>query len=342
VKKRRLVETLDMVEPMRVFLIMYMISVLVFAGVSTGLLRAPFSRSDHFAAISRDGDPNWYHDISFGASPEILDQDLFMNGIGGSIAAAKAADLVFLGPSFVNFAIDPEVLKTNLEIPHGITTYNMAFVGVRGGEFSRRVAERWSFRPKLWVINVDDQISHFFSRSVDQTFGPKAVPISAISRGWVGSTLNVARINLRWREERAFAAALGETWGAGLFRGVKNGAFDLRPFTAYNAEGNTVLKVDRDPNCHAAAETIALAREFLKTFRGPVVFTLVPHSKYCPTQAREIGDALGIEVLIPAETDYTMFDGAGHLDHKAAVRYTTYLTGAIERSRAFKEAFGGR
>lgn len=218
----------------------------------------------------------------------------------------------------------------------------MAFIGVRGGEFSRRITERWNLNPKLWVINIDDQIFHFFSRSLSLTFGPKTVPIDAAFRGWVGSFLNVARVNLKWREERALAAAVGETWGLGLFRGVKDGALDLRPFAAYNADGNKVLKVKRDPNCHATAETIALAREFLQTFRGQVVFTLFPHEQYCPTQAREIGEALGVEVLIPNETDYTMFDGGGHMDHKAAVRYTTYLTDAIEHSRAFKEAFGGR
>lgn len=117
VNKNRLAEASITKKDNTRFLIVYVIAVLMFIGVFAELLLDPYGESDHFAAIPRDGDPNWYHDVSYGASPEILDEDLFINGIGGSIAAVKAADLVFLGPSTINFAIDGDVLKSTLETP---------------------------------------------------------------------------------------------------------------------------------------------------------------------------------------------------------------------------------
>jgi hypothetical protein len=155
---------------------------------------------DHFAALPLNGDYSWYLDFGGRHVPEIQDLDLFYHNIGHSIEAARKADIVLLGPSFVAYALDPELLR-QFGNRHRIKIYNMAFIGMRSGEFSRQVIKRWDLHPKIWIINVDDQFAHFFSPSLTLTLGPQSSPISAVTysrlRGW----LVVASRNMRWRIE---------------------------------------------------------------------------------------------------------------------------------------------
>jgi hypothetical protein len=301
-----------------------------FWGYSTG--------NDHFAAVNPSGKAGWYRDIGGRQVPEILDEDLFFHNIGGSIDNARRADIVALGPSFVSYAFDEDVLRRGFDEEMGLRFFDMSFIGVRSGEFARRVAERWHLRPKLWIINADDQFVHFFSRRTEVSIGPHAEQIGAVERWRAAGWLKVAAINLRWRLEDLQAHLLNGGPAGGIYRNAVTGAVDLSSNPKYFADGNNFLKVTPDPACHTSEETIAIARSFLQSLGGRVILTLVPHSQYCPTQARELAAALGVEIFIPPPTiQFSMVDAGAHMDHKGAVAFSNYLVSAIHNSNTYRE-----
>jgi hypothetical protein len=313
----------------------------VLVGVAVILLTlGGLFRLDHFAAIDLDGDAAWYRDFAGRFAPAIQDQDIFYNNIGGSIAAAKRADIIILGPSFASYAFDRDLLLQFAE-RHGLSIYNMAFIGIRGGEFSRRIIKRWDIHPKLWVINADDQIVHFFSPSLDLTIGPTRKPIPAAGRSRLRSFLVVAGVNVRWRLEDAYAALRSghPTAGAtGIYRNVEDGSVILDINNPrYDATDNPVLMISRDQNCHATRETMEYARDYLSDIGGNSLLTVVPHSQYCPLQARELAQSLSIQAIIPPAGRYTTVDGGGHLDRLGARTFTKAFLAALESSEIFKQ-----
>ncbi len=258
---------------------------------------------------------------------------LFFHNIGPSIAEVRKADIVILGPSFVAYALDSEKLKA-FSAKYGVKIYNMAFLGIRSGEFSRRVIERWGIRPKLWIINVDDQIEPFFTTAMDMWwFKSKALPIPSASYGRRHAWLNVIRRNVRWRIEDLLATSPDNSF----YRRIDDGAVYLGSDPRYGAPNNPVIALNRDQDCHATTSTIDVGRKYLADIGGHTIFTLVPHNQYCPQQARELAEAIGVEAILPPSPQYTSVDGGGHLDHRGAAAFTEYLLSALERSRTFRE-----
>ncbi|MGJ5178151.1 hypothetical protein ACQR16_08640 [Bradyrhizobium oligotrophicum] len=297
---------------------------------------------DHFSQIERAGDRNWYRNFGGQRIPQIQDQDVFYSNIGSSIAAAKHADVVFLGPSFVSYAIDRHTLQSSDQVDR-LKLYNMAFVGIRGGEFSRRVIARWDMRVPLWVINVDDQFAHFFSSDLNVTLGPQKVPVAAVSRDRLRGYLTVIGRNLRWRlEDVVSAVQTGHFSDSGLYRSVSTGdmALDVNP--GYVARNNGAMRSARDQDCGTSAEIVSYARTFLKEIGGRVVFMLVPHSQSCRGQAEQLANALDVELIAPPFDGLTTLDGGGHLDKNGAEIFTSYLAAEIVKTRAFKDAFSSR
>ncbi len=283
-----------------------------------------------------NGDRSWYRDVGGRKVPEIQDLDLFFHNIGPSVAEAQKADIVILGPSFVLYALDPDQLRA-FSAKYGVKIYDMAFLGVRSGEFSRRVIERWGIRPKLWIINADDQIEPFFSSSVNMWWfrsnTVKSIPIPPLTYGRPRAWFNVLRRNMRWRTEDALATSPD----ASFYRRADNGAMSLDANPRYRAPDNPVIALSRDQDCHATASTVDVGRRYLAEIGGRTIFTLVPHSQYCPQQVRELAKALGVEAILPPSSQYTSVDGGGHLDQRGATAFTEYLLAALERSRAFRE-----
>lgn len=283
-----------------------------------------------FAPITLKGKPDWYRDYGGRYVSEIQDQELFYHNIGGSVAAAKQADIVILGPSFVSYAFDRSVLH-KFATEHGLKIYNMSFIGIRGGEFSLGVIERWNIRPKLWVINVDDQFIHFFSRGMDLTLGPKTQVIPATQHGRLQGFINVAGQNFRWRIEDWIAGQENP----GIARNVTNGDVLLDGNPRYLATDNKPIPFDFGRGCHAGAATIEIAKDYLKRIGGQVVLTLVPHSQACQQQARELAAALGVELIVPPFVDFSSIDGGGHLDKKSATKFSNYFFESLLNSGAF-------
>jgi len=294
---------------------------------------------DHFASYPLNGDIAFYRDFSGRTVPEIQDQELFYHNVGGSVTAAKAADIVVLGPSFVSYALDKAVLR-QFETASGRHIYNMSFIGIRGGEFSRRIIARWKIRAPLWVINADDQFIHFFSRSLDLTLGPTTTRIPATRHWRIAGYISAAVRNLRWRAEDYISYyRTGDGSAYGIYRSIATGDATVEVNPRYTADDNKEISFDRGRDCHVTPETIGIARQYLEDIGGQVVLTLVPHSQYCPAQAYELAKALGIEIIVPPDRGYTTIDGGGHLDQKSAKRFTRFLISELIKTDAYRRAF---
>jgi hypothetical protein len=301
-----------------------------------GIAAAGWLWKSELLQIPLAGDASWYRDFGGRRFPEIADEDLFFHGIGGSVDAAKAADIVILGPSFASYSFDAGTLR-DFEKAHGIRIYNMSFIGIRSGEFTRRVIERWGIRPKLWIINVDDQFTSFFSRGLELTIGPHAEPIRTVQFSRLAGYLSVTARNLHWRVEDWLAGADARDVSSGKYRSITTGDIYLQADRTYNALDNKPLQVNRDQNCHASKSAIEIGRQYLEQIGARAVFTLVPHSQYCPRQARELAQALSVDAFVPESVaGYSTIDGGGHLDHRSAVRFTQFVLGELERSSEFK------
>jgi hypothetical protein len=299
----------------------------------------PKPRPDHLGAVPLSGDYSWYMDFGGRYVSEIEDEDLFYHNIGNSIDDAKKADIILLGPSFVAYALDPELLR-QFGKRHGVKIYNMSFIGIRGGEFSREIIKRWRIHPKLWIINVDDQFIHFFSHSLDLSMGSKFQSISVVNYGRLRGWLTASSRNMRWRLEDRWASwwlgASGDT--PGIYRRPDDGSIYLGFNPKYIASDNTMIHVDRDQNCHATQSTIDIGRSYLNEIGGNSILMLVPHSQYCPQQAVELAQALHVEAIVPPNAEYTTVDGGGHLDHKGALAFTEFVLSKLERSETFQKA----
>lgn len=284
-----------------------------------------------FAQITRIGDPNWYRDFGGRFVPEIQDEELFYHNVGGSVAAARQADVIILGPSFSSYAFDRNTLhKFGQE--HDLKMYNMSFIGIRGGLFSLGIIERWDIRPKLWIINVDDQFIHFFSHTLDLTLGAAMQTIPATQHGRLRGFVNVIGQNLRWRTEDWFAGYES----SGVSRNISNGDVFLDSNPGYVATDNKNIPFDFGRDCHASQGTIEIARDYVRRIGGQVIFTLVPHSQACQQQARELANALGVELIVPPFVDFTTVDGGGHLDKKGALKFSNFFFTSLLQSKAFK------
>ncbi|WP_315753222.1 MULTISPECIES: hypothetical protein [unclassified Bradyrhizobium] len=294
---------------------------------------------DGLLQIPRQSDTNWYRDFGGRSIPQIQDQDIFYSNLGGSVGAAEQSDIVFLGPSFVSYAVDRQTLAQSPVLGR-LGIYNMAFVGIRGGEFSRLVIQRWKIRPRLWIINADDQFVHFFSNDLNVTLGPQKQPIAAVQRNRLRGYLTVVGRNLHWRIEDLIAAYQnGHFSSTGLYRNIADGDMGLDDNPGYVALGNKPMLSARDPDCHTTPAIVDYAKRFLQEVGGEAVLTLVPHSQSCVQQAAELAKELNIELIAPPFDGLTTIDGGGHLDRHGAQIFTSYLAREIVKTAAFKRAF---
>jgi len=294
-----------------------------------------FSKNqDHLGAIPLNEDHTWYRDFSGRVLAEIQDQDIFYHNIGHSIEAVKSADIVFTGPSYVSYALDPETLKS-FDTKHQLKSYNLSFIGIRPGAFTRSLIQRWHIQPKLWVLNADHYIFHFFENEWKLTLGPSTTSIPSMHYSKLQAWLNVIGRNLKWRMEDAWYNSNTAPTPSGIYRNVENGHF-YHTNPGYYAKNNTFITlVPGSENCHISEKNIDYARKFLKDLNGKVVLMLTPHKEYCPQQAHELAKALNLELIVTPDTNYTSGDGGAHLDQKGAQKYTQFLLSELEKTAAF-------
>jgi hypothetical protein len=315
------------------------VTALIFGGASFYFGR---QEVDHFAAISPAGQSSWYQNLAGHYVTEIQDQDLFFHNIGRSIDYARQADIIILGSSLVSFAVNEQVIRDRLEKPYGLKFYNMAFVGVASGEFSRQIIEKYNLHPRLWIINADDGGGggNFFGRNLTRAFGGDVKEILATHYGQMRARYEVVRRNLRWRFEELGVVKRLIPAKAGVipmfYRNDETGASDMTAFPHILEAGNPGVKMTRDPDCHTTPEVIANAGDFVHTLGTPAILTLIPTLHGCLTQMREVAQAVGLEVAEPERTDYSSWDGGGHLDRNGSIAFTNDLIAALEKTSVFQ------
>ncbi|WP_156380854.1 hypothetical protein [Pseudolabrys sp. Root1462] len=303
--------------------------------IATVLTAISLIYQSSLTAISRDDDADWYRDYSGRGTPEINDQDFFYQKIGPSIDQARLADIIILGPSFTAHAFDPSLLH-DFAIDNRLRIYNMSFIGIRGGEFSRLIAERWSLRPRLWIINVDDQLVHFFSDSTELTIGPSRISIPTLGESRIEAFVKVVGRTLRWRARDWLEGPLSV---GDMYRSASSGDMSYDAFPYHLAENNSPLHVLRDQNCHTSLKVVSAGQEMLKSLGGRAVFILVPHSQYCPQQARELAQALHVPLILSDPDGYTSPDGGGHLDKRSAKIFTAAVLHRLQHTALFSQLF---
>lgn len=319
----------------------------LFAIALIALLVWGLSGRDHFGAIDRSGDTSWFQNYYSLTRREIQDKDIFFHNIGSSVAHAREADIVLLGHSVVLGGIRDELLQ-EFRKDTGVKIFNMALGGVPSGQFIKRAIRKWNIKPKLWIINADDQGARFFSPDIHDygRFATTAGDIAKTTRlkGWQ----TVAARNMRWRLQAMLARALPEAYAKTIFerfpapptyRSVLRGSVNYDEVPAYSATDHRIMKVTRDQNCHSDAEEAAVAKSYLKAIGQRVVLVLMPHEVYCPTRVRELAANLGLETIITPNVDYSTSEGV-HLDFNGAFAYTRFFLDALPKTKAFKETFG--
>jgi hypothetical protein len=128
----------------------------------------------------------------------------------------------------------------------------------------------------------------------------------------------------------------------GIYRNIETGDATVDSNPKYVADNNTQIPFERNRDCHVSPETVAITRDYLQDIQGHVVLTMVPHSQYCPAQGRELAKALGVEIILAPDQGYTTIDGGGHLDRKAALKFTDYVMSELTKTQAYAAAFGDR
>jgi len=300
---------------------------------------------DHFAAIRSGHGPTWYQDLGGDAVTEIQDQDVFYHNIGSSIDHLRRADVVIVGSSLVA-PIDGTVAKNVLGNKHGLSFYNLSFVGISSGEFTRRIIEKYQIRPKLLIINADDGGGggSFFGTGIQRSFSADVKTIAATEHNRITAFKEVARRNLRWRLEGLFKALFHSTALERddrvpiplFYRDAGTGDADMAAFPRYENIDNPVTLIKRDPDCHTTDEIVGRAEDFVRDIAGEVMLTIIPNTHYCEQQAREIANKLGIELVLPGKLTYSSWDGGGHYDRRGSFEFTTDLIAALEKSATFK------
>jgi hypothetical protein len=301
---------------------------------------------DHFAAIRAGHGSSWYQDMGGASVTEIQDQDIFFHDIGASIANLKKADVVIVGSSLVAFAIDGQTAQEELTEKDGLSFYNMSFVGIASGEFTRRIAKKYAIHPRLWIINADDgsPAGGFFSNDVQRYFSSDVKPIAAMQHTRLAAYKDVVRRNMRWRGEQLFKAAFNSAALENpkrvnipqFYRDADSGNYDFKSFPRYLAVDNPSVLITRPADCHTTTQAIQMARSFMQDMEGAVILTLIPNTYYCEQQAHEIAKALGIEAVLTGSLQYSSWDGGGHLDHRGAVKFSSDLFGALKHSATYQ------
>jgi hypothetical protein len=314
------------------------------------LLAWGFVGRDHFGAIPLKGDYGWYQNWGEWTSRRVQDRDIFYHRIGGSVDAARKADIIVLGHSMMNFGLQHDAMRVFAE-RHGLKIYNLASPGDASGEFVRLIIRRWSIEPGLWIINADDHAANFFNVSLDDfgSFG-RSAPASVVGYGWLTGYLNVAGRNMLWRLQDfgtahfpiVVANAFFPGKGRRIWRRIDDGNYNLDEWPAFMRTDNAAVSVGRDQKCPTNPEEVIRARRYIEDIGGETVLTLVPYHSSCPQRVRELGHALGLDVVIPPTEDYTSWDGGGHLDKNGAIRFTRFLFSNLEQTSAFERLLASK
>jgi hypothetical protein len=240
--------------------------------------------------------------------------------------AARAADVLFLGDSHLQFALSTSATADWFAAAK-LRYYLLGFGYGEDVGFTERLLGRLHPRARIYIINVDG----FFDRT-------ETVAAKAATGDWA-SLVHFA--GKRWWQElhRPLCGALPQLCGqkyviyrsraTGAYRAMGEGEFVSSPVAADDT-------VDR----RVVTSSLAVGREFLAAASiDPrcVLLTIVPNGATKTETASLIAKGLGRELIVPRVEGLQTFDGI-HLDPASAERWSAaFLRAAapeIERCRA--------
>jgi hypothetical protein len=303
---------------------------------------------DHFASTPLRGSADWYENYEGLVTRQMQDRDIFFHNVGHSIENARRADIIVLGHSVLEFALINQQIE-DFEQKYQIRIFNMVMPGLVSGAFVRKVIKRWDIKPRIWIVNTDDHPASFFNDAMDDfaASGSSAVQQIAKTSRVVGF-FNVARRDIRWAAERAAARYLPAAVVRGLlqyydsgvstWRNAVNGNYNLEQISVYN-QPHHPIKLIRDQDCDVNAWEIEKARTFFADIGGTPILINVPYERWRPQRVRELADALGVETIITADAEYSVFDGT-HMDKSGGEKYTEFLLNALQHTESFRRLAG--
>lgn len=302
-------------------------------GIAAGWLGS--SERDRFAAVSKNGDADWYLNALVGSVREVQDRDVFYHGVGRSIEHARKADIVILGHSMLTGGMRYDQMQA-FEKAHGVTIFNLTVEGVASGEFIRRVIEKWGIRPKLWIINADDRGGSFFKPDMDDYSGfSTSSALNVVTYGRVVGILHAATRDVWWQTQIARRRLFGIEPYVYSWRSAKNGSSDIDSVPEYRRQAPPII-VNRDPNCVATDADKANAATYLSRIGGRAILTLAPYDGYCANRVKELGEHLHAEtILTKSAADYSAWDGV-HMDRSGATAFTEFFLKALAGTQSFK------
>jgi hypothetical protein len=303
---------------------------------------------DHFASAPLEGSADWFENYEGLVTRQMQDRDIYFHNIGHSIENARKADIIILGHSVLEFALVNQQIE-EFEQRYHIRIFNMVMPGLASGAFVRKVIKRWDIRPRIWIVNTDDHPANFFNDAMDDfaAFGSSSVQEIAKTPRMLGF-FNVARRDIRWAAEKAAArylpVAVGRSLlqyydsGVSTWRSAVNGNYDLEQVGVYNQPHDPIKSI-RDQDCHVNAWEIDKARAFFADIGATPILINVPYERWCPQRVRELAAALGVETIITADANYSVFDGT-HMDKSGGQKYTEFLLNTLQHADSFRRLVG--
>jgi hypothetical protein len=303
---------------------------------------------DHFASTPLKGSADWFENYEGLVTRQMQDRDVYFHNVGHSIENARRADIIILGHSVLEFALVNQQIE-EFEQKYHIRIFNMVMPGLASGAFVRRVIKRWDIKPHIWIINTDDHPANFFNDAMDDFAASGSNSVQQIARtSRVVGFFNVARRDIRWAAEKAVARYLPAAVARGLlqyydagvstWRSAINGNYNLEQVGVYN-QSHDSIKLIRDQDCHVNEWEIEKARTFLADIGGTSILINVPYERWCPQRVRELAGALGVQTIITADANYSVFDGT-HMDKAGGQKYTKFLLNALQNTNSFQQLIG--
>jgi len=276
------------------------------------------------ASPIRYPDPSWY--LAFDGGPQLDDYVLYY-GLGPSIAHARAADMLILGNSRVQFAFPDDALRT-FEATHGVTIFSLGFGYVEGYSLPLDIIRKFDLRPKLVLVNVDD----FF---VDHE-SEFARVVRSSGRWGAVKTLWGANASARLLPvfTRVFPSFVTRYDDAYLLRSSTTGAW--LPVGWPHADVPYARTTFRGGIQRYLPPALRFRDEMRR--RGTaIVLTCVPAAdEWCAsTFVWVLAARLGCSFVLPRVSGLTLGDRS-HLSTASAQRFAAAALGELERTREFR------
>ena len=151
----------------RLNIVLFSTTFLVLCAASI-MLRTLFSL-EVLSNVGSLGDPKDYYLSYRGFGGKYLDPAVLYFGKQGTARHMKSADVLFLGSSRINYAMQDGAYAKNRLKRLGMTHYTLGFGSAEAGLFPLNVIRKHDLRPKFVVVNAEFEyfVDHFSSGAIE-------------------------------------------------------------------------------------------------------------------------------------------------------------------------------